>query len=182
MTDRISRGLDALGLLAIGLVLIVAFADQLLNHELPCPLCLLQRVGFVLAGFGLAMNLVFGPRASHYALTILGAMAGGAVALRQILLHVLPGTGAYGEPFLGLHFYTWAAILFALIVVGSAVLMLFDARLDASPAEPEPIGTLARIALVVFTLLVVGNAFSTFLECGLGLCPDNPTEYEILHE
>lgn len=33
MTDRISRSLDALGLLAIGLVLIVAFADQLLHHE-----------------------------------------------------------------------------------------------------------------------------------------------------
>ncbi|WP_373509737.1 disulfide bond formation protein B, partial [Thiocapsa sp.] len=177
-----SRSLDALGLIAIGLVLAVAFADQLLNHELPCPLCLLQRVGFVLAGFGLAMNLVFGPRASHYALTILGAIAGGAVALRQILLHVVPGTGAYGEPFLGLHFYSWAAILFALIVVGSAVLLLFDARLDASPAEPEPIGTLARIALVLFTLLVVGNALSTVLECGLGLCPDNPTGYEMLHE
>lgn len=182
MTDKISRSLDALGLLAIGLVLAVAFADQLLNHELPCPLCLLQRVGFVLAGFGLAMNLVFRPRASHYGLTILGAMAGGAVALRQILLHVVPGTGAYGAPFLGLHFYTWAAILFTLIVVGSAILLLFDARLDASPADPEPISTLARIALVLFALLAVGNALSTFLECGLGLCPDNPTEYEMLHQ
>ncbi|NCA72476.1 MAG: disulfide bond formation protein B [Sphingobacteriia bacterium] len=182
MTDKISRSLDALGLLAIGLVLAVAFADQLLHHELPCPLCLLQRVGFVLAGFGLAMNLVFGPRPSHYALTILGAMAGGAVALRQILLHVVPGTGAYGAPFLGIHFYTWAAILFALIVVGSAILLLFDARLDTSAAESEPIGTLARTALVVFALLVVGNALSTFLECGLGLCPDNPTEYEMLRE
>ncbi|SDX54627.1 disulfide bond formation protein B [Thiocapsa roseopersicina] len=182
MTDKISRSLDALGLLAIGLVLAVAFADQLLNHELPCPLCLLQRVGFVLDGFGLAMNLVFRPRASHYGLTILGAMAGGAVALRQILLHVVPGTGAYGAPFLGLHFYTWAAILFTLIVVGSAILLLFDARLDASPADPEPISTLARIALVLFALLAVGNALSTFLECGLGLCPDNPTEYEMLHQ
>ncbi|RKT37897.1 disulfide bond formation protein B [Thiocapsa rosea] len=180
MTYRIARSLDALGLIAIGLVLAVAFSDQLLNHELPCPLCLLQRVGFVLAGFGLAMNLVFGPRPSHYALTILGAMAGGAVALRQILLHIVPGTGAFGEPFLGLHFYTWAAILFALIVIGSAVLLLFDARLEASPAEHEPIGTLARTALVLFTLLVVGNALSTFLECGLGLCPDNPTGYEML--
>lgn len=182
MIDRISRSLDAFGLLAIVLVLAVAFADQLLNHELPCPLCLLQRVGFVLAGFGLAINLVFGPRASHYALVILGAMAGGAVAMRQVLLHIVPGTGAYGDPFLGLHFYTWAAILFALIVIGSAVLLLFDTRLDASPAEPAPIGILARTALVLFTLLVVGNALSTFLECGLGLCPDNPTGYEILHK
>ena len=177
---RISRSLDALGLLAIALVLAAAFADQLLHDDLPCPLCLLQRVGFVLAGFGLAMNLVFGPRASHYALTILGAMAGGAVALRQILLHIVPGTGAYGDPFLGLHFYTWAAILFALIVLGSALLLLFDARLSTASAQPEPIDALARIALVLFTLMVVGNVVSTFLECGIGLCPDNPTEYEML--
>jgi disulfide bond formation protein DsbB len=177
---RFSRSLDALGLLAIALVLAAAFADQLLHDELPCPLCLLQRVGFVLAGFGLAMNLVFGPRASHYALTILGAMAGGAVALRQILLHIVPGTGGYGDPFLGLHFYTWAAILFALIVLGSTLLLLFDARLSTSSAEPEPIGALARTALVLFTAMVVGNVVSTFLECGIGLCPDNPTEYEML--
>jgi disulfide bond formation protein DsbB len=187
VTDRLSRSLDTLGLLAIGLMLIVAFADRLLRHELPYPLCLLKRVGFVLAGFGVAMNLVFGPRASHDALTILGAMAGGAVSLRQILLHVVPGTGAYGGPFLGIHFYSWAAIPFALIVVGSAVLLLFDTRLDSSPAKPAPIGTLARpgpdrTALVVFAFLVVGNALSIFLECGLGLCADNPTGSEMLHE
>lgn len=180
MLYRISRSFDALGLLAIALVLAAAFADQLLHDELPCPLCLLQRVGFVLAGFGFAMNLVFGPRASHYALTILGAMAGGAVALRQTLLHVVPGTGAYGDPFLGLHFYTWAAILFALIVLGSALLLLFDARLSTSSAQPEHIDALARTALVLFTLMVVGNVVSTFLECGIGLCPDNPTDYEML--
>jgi hypothetical protein len=115
-------------------------------------------------------------------LTILGAVAGGAVALRQVLLHIVPGTGAYGEPFLGLHFYTWAAILFALIVIGSAVLLVFDTRLDTAPTEPAPIGMLARIALVLFTLLVIGNALSTFLECGLGLCPDDPTGYEMLRE
>ena len=73
-------------------------------------------------------------------------------------------TGTYGEPFLGLHFYTRAAILFDLIVVGSAVLLLFDARLDTSSAEAAPIGIQARIALVVFALLVVGNALSIFLE------------------
>jgi hypothetical protein len=35
-------------------MLAVAFADQLLHHDRPCSLCLLQRAGFVLAGFGLA--------------------------------------------------------------------------------------------------------------------------------
>ena len=39
--------LDTLGLAGICLTLIVAFYYQLYLAELPCPLCLLQRVGLV---------------------------------------------------------------------------------------------------------------------------------------
>lgn len=60
-------------------------------------------------------------------------------------------------------------------------MLLFDARFNATPAESAPVGTLPRIALVLFAVLVVGNALSTVLECGLGLCPDDPTGYEMLH-
>jgi disulfide bond formation protein DsbB len=180
MPHRLSRLLNALGLLAISAVLATAFADQLINRELPCPLCILQRAGFVLAGVGLAMNLVFGQRASHYALSILGAAAGGAIAMRQVLLHIVPGTGAYGDPFLGLHYYTWAALLFALIIVGSALLLLADTRFNDQAMEPPPPSWLARGALILFTLMVLGNVLSTFLECGLGLCPDNPSGYQLL--
>mgnify|MGYP006198665043 CR=1 FL=1 len=47
--------------------------------------------------------------------------AGGAVSARQILLHIVPGSGSYGDAFFGLHFYTWALIVFSLIVIGSVV-------------------------------------------------------------
>jgi disulfide bond formation protein DsbB len=40
--------LNAIALYGIALVLTVAFAAQLLLHELPCPLCLLQRILFAL--------------------------------------------------------------------------------------------------------------------------------------
>ena len=56
-------------------VLVLAFVDQLWNHDLPCPLCTLQRAAFIAAGFGLALNLIFGPRPSHYGVMILGAAA-----------------------------------------------------------------------------------------------------------
>jgi disulfide bond formation protein DsbB len=104
VTPAVSLRLNALGVFAISAVLIFAFADQLGLHELPCPLCILQRAGFVVAGFGLLLNLRFGPRPSHYAVVIIGALAGAAVSGRQILIHIVPDTGSYGSPLFGLHF------------------------------------------------------------------------------
>ncbi|KAF0280394.1 disulfide bond formation protein B [Spiribacter aquaticus] len=181
MTESLSKNLNALGLIAITIVLGFAFTDQLINDDLPCPLCLLQRAGFALAGFGLVLNLFHGQRARHYGLVILGALAGFAVAVRQIFLHIAPGTGSYGDAFIGLHFYTWAALLFGLIVLGSAVMLLIDGgfRTTSERRSTHPTG-LALLAFGLFSLIVVANAASTFAECELGLCADNPTQYELL--
>ena len=179
MTPAIAMRLNALGLLAVSIVLLFAFVDQLVYGDLPCPLCILQRAGLVAAGFGLVLNLRFGPRPSHYAVMILGAVAGGAIAARQILLHIVPGTGAYGNPFLGLHFYTWSLVVAALIVAGGAAMLLFERQFSES-GRPERLAGLALASFVVFALLVLGNGVSTVLECGGGLCPDNPTDYLLL--
>jgi disulfide bond formation protein DsbB len=179
MTPAIAMRLNALGLLAVSAVLLFAFVDQLVYGDLPCPLCILQRAGLVVAGFGLALNLRFGPRPGHYAIMILGAAAGGAIATRQILLHIVPGSGSYGNPFLGLHFYTWSLVVAVLIVIGGAVMLLFERQFSES-ARPERLAGLALTSFVVFALLVLGNGVSIVLECGGGLCPDNPTEYLLL--
>ena len=180
MTPTLSLRLNALGLFVISVVLIVAFADQLVLHDLPCPLCILQRAGFVMAGFGLALNLRFGPRASHYAIMIIGAVVGGAIAVRQILIHILPGSGAYGSPLFGLHFYTWAFIVFTLIVLGTAAMLLFDRQFVDGERSTKRLGGLSLGAFGLFALVVLGNGISTVLECSTGLCPDNPTDYLLL--
>ncbi len=179
MTAHMALRLNALGLLAICAVLTFAFADQFIYGDLPCPLCILQRAGFAAAGFGLALNLRFGPRPSHYAMTILAAIAGAAVSLRQVALHIVPGSGSYGNAFFGLHFYTWAFILFVLIIAGTAVMLLFD-RQFKDGERPAPPGGVALAVFTLFAALTLGNGVSTLLECGSGLCPDNPTEYLLL--
>jgi disulfide bond formation protein DsbB len=175
----LSRLLNALGLVAIDTLLVLAFIDQLWFRDLPCPLCILQRVGFIAAGFGIALNLLFGPRPSHYGMTILGAAVGGSIAMRQILVHIVPGSGSYGNAVFGMHLYTWAFIGFVLIIIGTAIMLLYDRQF----ARPEPwssrLDVLALTALVTFLLIAVGNIVSTLFLCGFGLCPDAPTGYVI---
>lgn len=182
MTPSLARRLNALGLLAISFVLGAALYDQLAHADLPCPLCLLQRVGFVLVGFGLCLNVIYGPRPQHYAIMILSAAFGGSVAVRQMLLHIVPGSGSYGNPFLGLHYYTWSALLFFVIIVGTSLMLLFDRQFDATHRTSPKFGgqKLAKLAFLVMMLLTAGNAVLALLECGPGVCEDNPTGYKLL--
>ena len=49
---------NMLGAAGVTAVLLIAFAFQFRYGELPCPLCLLQRVAFVLCGFGFLARLL----------------------------------------------------------------------------------------------------------------------------
>lgn len=180
MSPNVSRALNIAGLFAVSAILIVAFWDQLANGELPCPLCMLQRAGFVCAAMGLALNIRFGPRPSHYAVVVLSSVVGAAAAVRQVLLHVAPDSGAYGEALFGLHFYTWAFVVFVAMVAGSAVMLLFDRQFE--PPRPAGLPRLGTAALALAGLLALANGVSTVLECGGGLCPDNPTGYQLLDD
>jgi disulfide bond formation protein DsbB len=118
--------LNALGLYSIALVLAIAFAAQLLLGELPCPLCLLQRIQFAMLAVGPILNLRYGPRPSHYGISLLVAIAGAGFAARQILLHIMPGDTGYGSALFGYHYYTWAFIGFSVAIFLLAVMLLFD--------------------------------------------------------
>jgi hypothetical protein len=84
----------------------------------------LQRVALVGVAYGLLLNLRYGPQPQGYAIMLLAALFGMSVAGRQVLLHIVPGSGAYGALLLGLHLYTWSFILFALVILGTAVLLV----------------------------------------------------------
>jgi disulfide bond formation protein DsbB len=173
--------LNAIGLYAIALVLAAAFAAQLLLGELPCPLCLLQRIQFAMLAVGPILNIRFGPRPSHYGISLLVAIAGAGFAARQILLHIAPGDAGYGSPLLGYHYYTWAFVGFSVATVLLAGMLLFDRQFAANEKDEPPASTwLGRIAVwgvITFTAL---NVVSTLVECGFDSCPDNPISYQLL--
>ena len=115
MTRSLAVTLNALGLYAIALVLAAAFAAQLLLDELPCPLCLLQRIQFALLAVGPVLNVRLGPRPSHYAASLLVAVA-----------------------------YTWAFIGFAAAIALIAGMLLFDRQFeDGGSAPPVAVGAFA---------------------------------------
>lgn len=99
-----------LDVMIIGFILLFAFYIQIFWREDPCPLCLLQRLGLIGIASGLVMNLRFGISSKHYAISLFSALFGIAVSIRQILLHIVPGTPMLGTPIFGLHLYTWSFV------------------------------------------------------------------------
>lgn len=181
-----SRTLNAIGTLVICGVLIAAYVFQFTLDELPCPLCLLQRVGLAAVGFGLCLNLIYGAKPHHYGIMLIGAVYGASVSARQILLHIVPGTGTYGSPVFGFHYYTWAGICFILIIAGTAVMLLFEGQYKTLVEQPshQKFGgsKLAKFAFFLMLFLVGANAVTTLIECGPTICADPPTDYKLIDD
>jgi disulfide bond formation protein DsbB len=172
------RTLDTLALLGLTGVLLVAFYYQFWRGELPCPLCALQRVGFIVAGVALMLNLRVGYSPAHDGVVLLTAVAAGSASLRQIALHVTPGSGSYGSALLGFHFYTWAFVAYGALVAYVGVMLVIGARAQPNPnARQAPFGGLRYGVCLLFVMVAAANAVAMLLECGLGPCPDNPTGY-----
>lgn len=173
-----SRIINVVALLGLLGVLAGSLHLQLGIGEQPCPLCLVQRSGMIGLAVGPTMNLLWGIRARHYAISILAAFAGGAGSVRQILLHIQPDDPGYGPEFWGLHLYTWALVTFALGAAGCALLLVWQTPLDAGDTGVMGQRGWLRalsffvIAWLAIDLLIIG--FTVIPECGLGMCPDDP--------
>jgi disulfide bond formation protein DsbB len=170
------RTLDTLALLGLCAVLLVAFYYQFAMGELPCPLCALQRVGFIVAGVALMLNLRVGYAPAHYGLALLTSVAAASASLRQIALHVVPGSGAYGSALFGWHFYTWAFVAYGALAVYVGAMLLLAPAPQAGERTPR-LGFFAKLACVLLMVLAAANAAAFLLECGFGPCPDNPVGY-----
>lgn len=149
-----------------------ALLIQFFLHEIPCPLCLLQRVGMLGVASGALLNVRFLPAKRHYGVSLFFAVFGGFTALRQFFLHVCPGFPTFGEPFWGLSLYTWSFLVFACSVLYIAILlMVFNGKqgLISDKHHPNWWGNLAF--LLVFLVAFV-NIIASLWQCGLSACTD----------
>ena len=166
------------------LVLAAAFAVQLILGELPCPLCVMQRIALMLVALGPLHILL---RARHDTLTARDAAVGNGIAIlaalvgltasgRQVLLHILPGDPGYGAPLLGLHLYTWSLVAFGCQIAASAVMLLATKWLEEKPVDWRA----TRVTTLAFAAIVAANLLSVIAEAGLNWdLPPDPVRYLI---
>ena len=107
MTPANALVLNAIALYAIAAVLLAAFYFQFALSELPCPLCLLQRVAFTALAVGPILTLQHGPRPGHYGMIILAGLLGAAIASWQVLLHIMLGVQATDQHSSATTFTRW---------------------------------------------------------------------------
>ncbi len=179
---KIIKVLNAIDALGLGFLLVIAFALQLYLHELPCPLCILQRIGILGIAFGFLLNVQFKIHPGHYTLSLLAALLTAAMSVRQIFLHVIPGDPGYGLPFLGIHLYTWVFLLCVAVIIYIAIIFSilpqYSDRHEGN-FKGKPLQVLTHLVFAVVFILTVVNVISTYLQCGFKPCPENPTKYEI---
>ncbi|GAA5108645.1 disulfide bond formation protein B [Bartonella jaculi] len=174
--------MNVLGLAGLSLVLLMAFYYQLtkpVSSAAPCPLCLLQRLGFIIAGCGFMFNIFHRVKTIHYGMVVLGCMVTCLSAAKQIFLQIIFGNLGEGTTLFGLRLYIWAFMIAALyIVVVAFVMVLTEWAHKFKVFALFPI--ISKMAGFLFVLLIAANLLTAIVECGTGQCTSGPVKYGML--
>lgn len=165
------------------LILVGGFAVQLMTGELPCPLCVMQRIALMLCALG-RLHILLAARdgaltcrtvAVGSGMAIIAALLGAAASGRQVLLHILPGNPGFGTAMMEFHLYTWGLIAFACQIAASGVMLIATGWLEERPLLWDG---LARWSAIALAAIVVANLLSVIAEAGFhwGL-PESPEHY-----
>lgn len=171
-------------LLFITLILSAAFYLQLVYNELPCPLCLLQRVAYLGIGFSLMLNLRNNYSLRHDGLAMIVTVILLIISTRQTLLDIYPRPGHeyIGTAILGLHMPVWSIVISVLLLsIYALKLCMFGyvKEMENTRLESFPILKIcAGIVMWFIIALCAGNLVSSFIQCGLQSC--HTTGYRLL--
>ena len=172
-----------LGMMAVMAgVLTAALAIQYGAGELPCPLCLLQRVAMLGVCFGLMLNFRHGFSDRNLGLSLLFSVFLLVVSVRQTLLDIYPRPGhAYvGSAVLGLHMPVWS-VLIAVALITAIALKLCIIGTEDGERPPERRSLVGRLAMAL-SFYVIGLALVNFgsvvVQCGISQC--HTTGYALL--
>ncbi|EEL9689820.1 disulfide bond formation protein B [Salmonella enterica] len=167
-------------LIIVTVALLTAFYYQIFRNELPCPLCLMQRAGFITAGTGAMLNIIFGRKNINYGLVTCGALVVGIIGVRQVLLNIQSGGSGFGSPFIGLHLYTWSVLMSVMMIVGVAITLMMEISIQKTPGKTLIPAWCGRYVCYFFALVIAANVVSTLLECGIGQCDGDTYYYRLL--
>jgi disulfide bond formation protein DsbB len=160
-------------MLTMAVILTTAMVLQYYGGEIPCPLCLLQRVAMFGVCFGIILHFRHGYSARNDGVGMLFALFLLIVSTRQTLLDIYPrpGHSYIGNAVLGLHMPVWSVVIAVAMLLAFAI--KFAVLGGERPRDPQTSPTLGRIARLL-SLYVVAicliNFGSVILQCGVGAC------------
>lgn len=163
-------------LTALTAILTVAMTLQYGRAEIPCPLCLLQRLAIFGICFGIIQSFRSGFSFQNTGISLLFAIFLLAISERQSLLDIYPRPGHeyVGSPVFGIHLPVWSVIIALIIIVAYALKLIAigniknitEIKITAFPLMKR----YADIVAVYVLLLCLINTVSVLLQCGLNQC------------
>jgi len=154
-------------------ILTAAMVLQYAFGEIPCPLCLLQRVAMFGCCFGLIHQLRAegSERGSGISLAVTLLLL--VISVRQTLLDLFPrpGHSYIGSAVLGIHMEVWSVFIAVALLLGFAIrFALFGAPRAAPETEGSPMRRCARGLEIYLVFICASKFLSVVLQCGLGEC------------
>lgn len=164
-----------LGMMAvIAGILTAAMVMQYVYGELPCPLCLLQRLAMLGVCFGLMQNFRNGFSDRNLGYSLLFSVFLLIVSVRQTLLDIYPRPGHeyIGSAVFGLHMPVWSILIAVALITAFAVKLCVIGTEDGAkpPARTSLIGKLATVLSLYVIAIALINFGSVVVQCGLGEC------------
>lgn len=160
----------------IAAILSAAMFMQYARGELPCPLCLLQRVALFGVCFGIMQNFRHGFSYQNTGISLLFALLLLVVSVRQTLLDIVPRPGHeyIGSAVFGLHMPVWSILIALAILIAYALKLAVlggDEYLEKAKAKSFPlIGALANVLSLYVLAICLINFGSVIVQCGFGEC------------
>jgi disulfide bond formation protein DsbB len=158
---------------ALAAILTAAMVMQYAFGEIPCPLCLLQRVAMLGCCFGLIQQLRAEGSERGSGISLVFALLLLVISVRQTLLDLFPrpGHSYIGSAVLGMHMPVWSVLVAVALLAGFAIRF---ALFGAPRAAPQTGGSLmhrcARGLEIYVVFLCALNFVSVVLQCGLDEC------------
>ena len=169
-------------LVAIAGILTAAMVMQYAFGELPCPLCLLQRVALFGVGFSVMLGLRHGDTARSTGLGLVISIFLLIIAVRQTLLDIYPRPGHeyIGSAVLGLHMPVWSVLIALALIAGYALKLTVFGDSEHRPdlASFPALKRVATAASIYVVALCAINLGSVIVQCGLDQC--HTTGYRLL--
>lgn len=166
-----------LGMLAvIAGILTAAMLLQYVDGQLPCPLCLLQRMALFGVCFGIILQLRYGFSYRHIGLSMVFALFLLIVAVRQTLLDIYPRPGHeyIGSAIFGLHMPVWSVLIAVALIFSFAIQLIAwgnGSKSKVKPTKHYPIlGYLTPLLCLYAIAIGVINFLSVGVQCGVGQC------------